>query len=64
MVANKTEGEIVVGRVERLKAQTPAVSVVKRVFLLYVLPDEVDVAIAIHIESGNPDRKHVIDQGK
>ena len=64
MVANETEGKIVVGRIERLKTQAPTISVVKRVILLNFLANEINVAIAVHVEAGHPDCEHVIDQSK
>ena len=61
MVADGQYGDIVVGGVQRLEAQAPAIAVIDDVV---ALADNLHKAVALHDETGAAQCQYIIDHGQ
>ena len=64
VVAYKPQSEVVGRCVQRLKAQPPTVSVVDGIVLLHIVTNDVDGAVAVHIEAGHSNGEYIVNHGK
>ena len=62
VITDKVQREIIIGGIQSLKAQAPAVPVIERILFLYLLANDIDKTVAVHVKAGHTHRQYVINQ--